>query len=104
MGPNLNCENANIFFSKYVEGSGNNRALELYNPTNKTINLDGYTIERYANGSETATEENRTTLSKENQINPYSTFVIGLDKRDNEGTGQDAPSFGMIYYNILIYL
>ncbi|MEJ7589411.1 MAG: lamin tail domain-containing protein [Ferruginibacter sp.] len=28
-----------VFISEYVEGSSNNKAVELYNPTNNTINL-----------------------------------------------------------------
>ena len=27
-----------LFISEYVEGSGNNKALEIYNPTNEAIN------------------------------------------------------------------
>ena len=26
-----------LFFSEYVEGSGNNKAVEIYNPTNQEI-------------------------------------------------------------------
>ncbi len=39
-----------LFFSEYVEGSGNNKALEIANVTNSTINLSGYTIKRQRNG------------------------------------------------------
>ena len=42
-----------LFISEYVEGPGNNNAIEIYNPTNDEINLDGYTINRYGNGSQT---------------------------------------------------
>jgi len=45
-----------IFFSEYVEGSGNNKALEIYNGTGADIDLSTLSIERYANGSPTATE------------------------------------------------
>ncbi|WP_425517635.1 lamin tail domain-containing protein [Paenibacillus oenotherae] len=33
-----------IFLSEYVEGSGNNKALEIYNGTGASVNLSGYTI------------------------------------------------------------
>jgi len=33
-----------LFFSEYVEGSSSNKALEIYNPTDTTINLAGYFI------------------------------------------------------------
>ncbi|MBL4656911.1 MAG: hypothetical protein JKX73_02845, partial [Flavobacteriales bacterium] len=35
---------ANLFFSEYFEGSSNNKALELYNPTSDSIDLGLYTI------------------------------------------------------------
>ncbi|GGW49291.1 ExeM/NucH family extracellular endonuclease [Alishewanella tabrizica] len=41
---------AEIFISEYVEGSGNNKALELYNPTNQSISLSGYRIRVSYNG------------------------------------------------------
>lgn len=39
-----------IFISEYVVGSGNNKAYELYNPTDQPIDLDGYIMERWSNG------------------------------------------------------
>lgn len=40
-----------LIISEYVEGSGNNKALELYNGTGKTLDLAAYTIELYMNGA-----------------------------------------------------
>lgn len=40
-----------LFFSEYIEGSSNNKALELYNPTEATIDLSAYRIEVHSNGS-----------------------------------------------------
>ena len=40
-----------LFISEYVEGPGNNNAIEIYNPTNATIDLAEYTINRYGNGA-----------------------------------------------------
>jgi len=45
-----------LFISEYVEGPGNNNALEIYNPTGSTIDLNGYTINRYANASQTISD------------------------------------------------
>lgn len=39
-----------LFFSEYVEGSGNNKALEIYNPTDQTIDLSSYIVVRFSNG------------------------------------------------------
>lgn len=40
-----------LFFSEYIEGSSNNKALEIYNPTAGAVNLSGYQIVQYNNGS-----------------------------------------------------
>jgi len=38
---------ADLFFSEYLEGSSNNKALEIYNPTATPINLSTYKIVQY---------------------------------------------------------
>jgi predicted extracellular nuclease len=45
-----------LFFSEYIEGSSNNKALEIYNGTGSAINLGtgGYNVQMYFNGSATA--------------------------------------------------
>ena len=40
-----------LFFSEYIEGSSNNKAIELYNASTDTINLDEYQIGQTSNGS-----------------------------------------------------
>ena len=46
-----------LFFSEYVEGSGNNKALEIYNPSGSAVNLTnaGYILQNYANGTNAPT-------------------------------------------------
>src|SRR6478735_253752 len=39
-----------LFFSEIIEGSSNNKGLELFNPTSGNINLSDYTINIYFNG------------------------------------------------------
>jgi hypothetical protein len=39
-----------LFFSEYIEGSENNKALEIYNPTTETIDLSNYIVVRFSNG------------------------------------------------------
>ena len=46
-----NCSGLDLFISEYVEGPGNNNGIEIYNPTEASIDLSGYTINRYSNGS-----------------------------------------------------
>ena len=40
-----------VFISEIVEGWSNNKAVEIYNPTNNTVNLNGYGLVRFQNGS-----------------------------------------------------
>ncbi len=39
-----------LFFSEYIEGSSNNKYLEIYNGTGADVTLTDYSIELYANG------------------------------------------------------
>jgi predicted extracellular nuclease len=45
-----------LFFSEYIEGSGNNKALEIFNGTGAPIDLaaGGYSVQMFFNGSATA--------------------------------------------------
>lgn len=45
-----------LFFSEYIEGSSNNKALEIYNGTGAAINLStgGYNVQMFFNGSASA--------------------------------------------------
>lgn len=70
-----------LFISEYVEGSGNNKAFEIYNPTSGTIALSttsgtlvtsNYRIVRYSNGSFSGADSTDLVGS----IPSYSTFVI----------------------------
>jgi len=45
-----------LFISEYVEGSANNKAVEIYNPTDEAVDLSLYTVKRYSNGSPVQTE------------------------------------------------
>ena len=45
-----------LFFSEYIEGSSNNKALEIFNGTGLAVNLaaNGYNVQMHFNGSPTA--------------------------------------------------
>jgi Lamin Tail Domain/RTX calcium-binding nonapeptide repeat (4 copies) len=63
-----------IFISEYIEGSSNNKAIELYNPIAETIDLatSSYSLELYSNGS--ATPNN--SLNLVGSIAPGETFIL----------------------------
>jgi len=62
-----------LFFSEYVEGSSNNKALEIYNGTDATVDLSQYRVNLYSNGSSTP-GTNSTDLS--GALAPGTVFVI----------------------------
>ena len=80
-----------LFFSEYVEGSYNNKAMAIYNPTNQTINLSGYKIIRWSNGNANYDPSYAVTLS--GTIAPKDEFVVVLDKQDCSLSGQDTCVF-----------
>jgi hypothetical protein len=43
----------NLFFSEYVEGTNNNKAIEIYNPTTSDIDLSNYSIFKSTDGGVT---------------------------------------------------
>ena len=90
-----NAQCTELFFSEYVEGSHNNKALEIYNPTSQTIYLGNYRIIRWSNGSTTSDQDIRyvQSLSAVDSIPPNGTFVAILDRRDPFGTGVDTILF-----------
>lgn len=78
-----------LFISEYVEGWSNNKAIEIYNPTNAAIDLSQYMIIRYSNGSTSAAATNAVQLV--GTVAAKDVHVGVLEKLDPNGTGQEAP-------------
>ncbi|MCO6464895.1 MAG: lamin tail domain-containing protein, partial [Saprospiraceae bacterium] len=70
------CEN--MFISEYIEGTSNNKAVEIYNPTSSPINLSGGYIHIYHNGSSTPT----ASIALSGTIMPFGTFVVASTLAD----------------------
>ncbi|MBU1538037.1 lamin tail domain-containing protein, partial [Myxococcota bacterium] len=62
----------NLFFSEYIEGSGNNKAVEIYNPMAAPYDLSQCEIKAYHNGN--LVPNYTTTLS--GTLNPGDVFVV----------------------------
>lgn len=86
-----NC--SDLLISEYVEGSGNNKALEIYNASASPISLANYRLVRWDNGSITADQgvEGVLQLPTNITLQPYKTYVIALNLTDPNGTGQSEP-------------
>jgi uncharacterized protein len=63
---------ADLYFSEYIEGSSNNKALEIYNSSASAINLSGYKVEMYFNGSNSA----GLTINLTGSIPAHGVFVL----------------------------
>jgi predicted extracellular nuclease len=60
-----------LFISEYIEGSSNNKAVEIYNPTSSPIDLSNYTLKKGTNGADFS-----TTFNLNGILNPGETYVI----------------------------
>jgi predicted extracellular nuclease len=83
---------ADVIFSEYIEGSGYNKALELYNSGSESVDLSEYTIELYSNGSYTAGATE--TLSGSLAAGEY--YVIAYDSDDPDDTDTAITSIANI--------
>ena len=87
--PCSGCEGAlDVFISEYVEGTGNNKAIEFYNPTSNWIDLSAYQLQRWSNGEGTATDW--TDLI--GIIEPHGTWVLVNGQTEDVDLGGGATS------------
>ncbi len=70
--------NADLIISEYVEGSSYNKAIELYNDSNSSIDLSDYQLKFYFNGNTTPA----TSINLSGTINGQQTFVIAQSQAD----------------------
>jgi len=110
-----------LFISEYIEGSGFNKAIEIYNGTGGTVDLSTYTLELYSNGASTAsksvalsgtlangdvfviahTDADLAILAQANQIDPANN-VINFNGDDSvvlRNNGAVADAFGEIGFD-----
>jgi len=71
-----------LFFSEMIEGSSNNKALEIFNGTDQPIDLaaGGYAVQFFFNGSAAA----GTTIALTGVIAPGEVFVLAHGSADSQ--------------------
>ena len=74
MGSSAFAQTADLFISEYIEGSSNNKAIEIYNGTNAPVNLStgAYKLLQYNNGALTP----NLTLALTGTIAPGDVYVV----------------------------
>ena len=65
-----------LFFSEYVEGSSNNKALEIANATGQAIDLSAYSIKRQSAGGQDGEEWSTPALVLSGTLNSSDVYVL----------------------------
>ncbi|HEX9890981.1 MAG TPA: lamin tail domain-containing protein, partial [Actinomycetota bacterium] len=60
------------FFSEYLEGAGASKALEVFNPSGEPLDLEGYDVQMFFNGSDQA----GLTIPLAGEIGPRDVHVL----------------------------
>ncbi|WP_299797577.1 extracellular exonuclease ExeM [uncultured Shewanella sp.] len=87
---------ADVMISEYVEGSSNNKAIELYNTGDASVDLAGYKLVRFKDGAETSLDlvslDGQAIASKSVKVITHPSATISL--------GSDVDSMtGNLYFN-----
>lgn len=87
---------AAVFLSEYVEGSGSNKALEVFNSGPGAVDLSGFEVRLFANGSPTATG----TLSLAGRsLLPGATLVLAHPSASPALLGFAQVTSGILNFN-----
>jgi hypothetical protein len=93
-----------LFISEYVEAAGNDKAIELYNPTNAPIDLSKYRLVRWDNGSLIADQAGSDQIQPlSGTIQPLSTWVMTLNVTGDGTTSNPATTDSLKAYADVLY-
>jgi len=84
-----------VFFSEYIEGSGNNKAIEIFNETCHTIDLSDYRVELYPNGNRSIT----SALQLSGKLASGDVYVIAHHQADNTILKKADTTASVAYFN-----
>ncbi len=87
---------ADLFLSEYIEGSSNNKAIEIFNGTGAPVNLSaaGYTLRLYFNGNTSF-----TTLALTGTVAAADVFVIAHSSANAAILAQADQTSGSLTHN-----
>ncbi|MCF8241762.1 MAG: lamin tail domain-containing protein [Melioribacteraceae bacterium] len=87
---------ADLFISEYIEGSGNNKALEIYNPKLAAVDFSTYRMVRWNNGG---TSTSKDTLQFVGELAAGDVYVIANSSAVQEILDQADTTHSMTFYN-----
>ncbi len=96
----VNAQCTELFFSEYTEGTFNNKALEIFNPSANAVTLTGnYRVIRWQNGA----ENSDVSPSTGDLVQPLTgtipsggTYTVLLDRRNPNATAADTILFAAL--------
>jgi len=88
---------ADLFISEYVEGSSNNKAIEIFNGTGAAVDLSNYSMKLASNGSPTWSTTNSVTLS--GTLANNDVFVIANAQANPTILGVADMTHAVTYFN-----
>ena len=90
---------AAVYFSHMIEGSSSNKAIAIYNGNDHVIDLNNYQVERYNNGSLTASDTFDFTSAGFNSLLPGEVFVIANPSANQAILDQADVTHTITFYN-----
>ena len=95
--PPVHGDPTELFFSEYIEGSSNNKALEIYNGTGSAINLAAsvYNVQMFFNGSASA----GLTINLTGTVAAGDVYVIAQSSADPVILAQADQTNGAGWFN-----
>ncbi|MBO6516983.1 MAG: lamin tail domain-containing protein [Bacteroidia bacterium] len=84
-----------LFISEYLEGSGSNKALELYNPSDTVLDLSNFSLYRYNNGSTTPTD----SLHLTGNLASKASYVVGNPGADTSIQNRSDTTHSITFFN-----
>ena len=91
---------AELFISEYVKGSSNNKAIEIFNPSDQPVDLSSYRLKMFHNGASTPTKNfllKGVLAAKSTLVLTDSSATAALLKLDSYYVeGQIGPKNGFI--------
>jgi hypothetical protein len=86
-----------LFFSEYIEGGSNNKALEIFNGTGVPVDLSAYKVFLYSNGATTPT--NTQTFPAGTMLAHNEVYVIAHASANDEIQAEADTTSTVTYFN-----